>query len=215
MDAILDQWELEPGDDIPHFMERNLASADRVLMICTENYVNKANAGAGGVGYEKMIVTSSLMKSIDSRKVVPVIRQDGAHEVPTFLKSKLFIDFSLDGDFEYSFDELVRTLVGAPLFKKPPVGNNPFKPIVETLVEKNADALVELMRIVVQRFEASTHAWVLYSDVVTRSKMSRIFLDVTIKDSVRQGLIELDHAGDLYLTDAGKHFAIKHKLVRS
>lgn len=25
VDAILDQWELKPGDDLTHFMERNLA----------------------------------------------------------------------------------------------------------------------------------------------------------------------------------------------
>ena len=32
VDAALDQWDLKPGDDLPHFMERGLASADRVLM---------------------------------------------------------------------------------------------------------------------------------------------------------------------------------------
>ncbi len=27
VDAIIDQWELQPGADIPHFMETNLASS--------------------------------------------------------------------------------------------------------------------------------------------------------------------------------------------
>src|ERR1043166_7750162 len=49
VDAILDQWELRPGDDLPHFMERHLAAADRVLMVCTENYVKKANAGVDAI----------------------------------------------------------------------------------------------------------------------------------------------------------------------
>ncbi|HRD65515.1 MAG TPA: toll/interleukin-1 receptor domain-containing protein [Candidatus Competibacter sp.] len=53
VDAILDQWELKPGDDLPHFMETQLDQADFALMICTQKYVAKANAGAGGVGYEK------------------------------------------------------------------------------------------------------------------------------------------------------------------
>lgn len=48
IDAVLDQWELGPGDDLPHFMESNLAAADRVIMICTERYVEKANSGSGG-----------------------------------------------------------------------------------------------------------------------------------------------------------------------
>lgn len=214
VDAILDQWELQPGDDIPHFMEKNLATADRVLIICTDQYVKKANAGAGGVGYEKMIVTSDLMKTIDSNKVIPIIRQDGTHLVPTFLKTKLFIDFSRDGDAEYAYDELVRALVGAPLFKKPPIGNNPFKSVAETPVERSADAVLELMRLVVSSFENSSIDYVLYSDVVHSLPVSRILLDFTIEQAAEQGLIETDQAGDLYLTGAGKHYAIVHNLIR-
>ncbi|GAB3469834.1 hypothetical protein GCM10027398_19070 [Azotobacter salinestris] len=153
-----------------------MASSDRVVMVCTEKYVEKANAGRGGVGYEKMIVTSDLMKSIDSNKVVPIIRQAGTHHVPTFLKSKLFVDFSQNADIEFSFDELVRTLVGAPLFQKPPIGNNPFKPVSETPVERTADAVMELMRFVVGRFERSVLDWVLYSEVVAGMRVSRILL---------------------------------------
>lgn len=84
VDAILDQWDLKPGGDLTHFMERSLSSADRVLMICTEKYVEKANSGAGGVGYEKMIVTADLLKAIDSEKIIPLIRQSGSRDVPTF-----------------------------------------------------------------------------------------------------------------------------------
>jgi TIR domain len=214
VDAILDQWELQPGDDIPHFMERHLASADRVVMVCTEKYVQKANAGVGGVGYEKMIVTADIMKSVDSNKVVPIIRQAGSQLVPTFLKSKLFVDFSQNADVEFSFDELLRTLVGAPLFQKPPIGNNPFKPVSETPVERTADAVMELMRFVVTKFESSAHDWVLYSDVVARVRVSRILLDLTITQAVERGLITLDSSGDLYLTARGKHFAIQHNLIR-
>ena len=94
VDALLDQWEIQAGDDLPAFMERNLSSAGRVLMICTNKYVEKANNGTGGVGYEKMIVTADLMNKIDSNKVIPIIRQNGTHDVPTFLKSKLFINLS-------------------------------------------------------------------------------------------------------------------------
>ena len=92
VDAILDQWELGPGSDLPHFMEQNLASAARVLMICTERYVAKANAGIGGVGYEKMIVTAELLKKIDSRDVIPVVRQNGPAKVPIFLGTKMYVD---------------------------------------------------------------------------------------------------------------------------
>ena len=34
VDAIIDQWELRPGDDLPHFMETHLADSDYVVMVC-------------------------------------------------------------------------------------------------------------------------------------------------------------------------------------
>ncbi|MEJ7137428.1 toll/interleukin-1 receptor domain-containing protein [Amphibiibacter pelophylacis] len=214
IDAILDQWDLRPGDDIPHFVERNLASADKVLMICTDEYVAKANSGTGGVGYEKMIVTSNMMQSIDSNKVIPIIRQPGTRNVPTFLKTKLYIDFSREDQAEFSFDELVRCLVNAPLFQKPPIGNTPFKPVSETPVERSADAVLDLMRFVVSDFESHAYEFVLYKDVVKGVDMSRILLDMAIKQAKAQGLVTLDGAGDLYLTDKGKLFAVNHNLTR-
>ena len=69
IDAIIDQWELNPGDDLPQFMEKHLTESDYVLMICSKRYVEKANSGIGGVGYEKMIITSHLMSKIDNNKI--------------------------------------------------------------------------------------------------------------------------------------------------
>ncbi|HDI3175369.1 TPA: toll/interleukin-1 receptor domain-containing protein, partial [Vibrio cholerae] len=71
IDAVLDQWDLKPGDDLPHFMQTELARCDYAILVCTETYVAKANAGKGGVGYEKMIVTSSLLSNIDNNKIIP------------------------------------------------------------------------------------------------------------------------------------------------
>lgn len=129
IDALIDQFELKPGDDVPHFMEINLSKADKILMICSERYVDKANNGAGGVGYEKMIITSNLLEKITENKIIPVIRQNDEIKLPTFLKSKLYIDFSKEEDFEFSYDNLVRAIHNAPIFEKPPVGNNPFSSV--------------------------------------------------------------------------------------
>jgi hypothetical protein len=213
VDAILDQWELQPGDDIPHFMERNLSSADRVLMICTEPYVKKANSGVGGVGYEKMIVTADLMRSIESNKVIPIIRQNGGRVVPTFLSSKYFIDFSGD-EVEFAFDELVRTLVGAPLFQKPAISNNMFKSVDETPAEPTLDNVRMLMKSVVALFEKTSTSYVLYSHLVKISPVSRILLDTAIDQAREEGLIKTDSAGDIYLSAAGRKYAVLHKLIK-
>ncbi len=74
IDAILDQWDLSLGDDVTRFMEDRLSSSERVLVICTDEYVRKANEGIGGVGYEKMIVTAELVRNLGTNKFIPIIR---------------------------------------------------------------------------------------------------------------------------------------------
>jgi len=214
IDAIIDQWELKPGDDLPHFMETNLAASDYVLMICTDRYVEKANSGVGGVGYEKMIVTSDLIKNIDFNKVIPIIRQSGTRNVPTFLKTKLFIDFSRLDDFEFSYDELIRTLHNAPLYVKPKIGNSPFTPLDNIRPEKSGDALKQFMTIVVDDFEKGKD-FSEYKSILARAKISRIMLDTLILEAVEKKLINRDSYGDLYLTTKGKFYAIEHKIVNA
>lgn len=214
IDAILDQWDLKPGDDLPQFMERGLSSADRVLMVCTEKYVEKANSGAGGVGYEKMIVTADLLKTIDSNKVIPLIRQSGGHAVPTFLRSKLFLDFSRPDQFEYSFDELIRTLHDAPLFEKPPINNNPFVPASETPANRTGDGVLEIMRVIVNDFESHPFDHLNYGLLIKKAPMSRIMFDLYVEQAKTEGLVTQDSDKDLRLTAKGKHYAIQHKLIR-
>lgn len=213
VDAILDQWDLKPGDDLPHFMERGLISADRVLMVCTEKYVEKANSGAGGVGYEKMIVTADLLKTIDSNKVIPLVRQSGSHNVPAFLRSKLFLDFSRPDQFEFSFDELIRTLHNAPLYEKPAIANNPFTPVSETPPNRVGDGVLEVMKLVVEKFERQAWDHVNYAELIAIAPMSRIMFDLYVEEAKAEGLLTQDGDKDLRLTSKGKHYAVQHKLL--
>ena len=213
VDAILDQWDLKPVDDLPSFMEKSLQTADRVLVICTDRYVEKANGGKGGVGYEKMIVTADLLKNIESNKVIPIIRQDGTHSVPTFIQTKLFVDFSINGDHEFAFDELLRTLLDAPLFVKPEIGNNPFQKVDDHPAEKRGDPVLELMKVVVQAHNQSEQKWISYSIVRKISGISRISLDYFIQMAVGEGLLRADSDGDLYLTDKGRHYAMQNRIA--
>lgn len=215
VESIIDQWSLGPGDDLPHFMEQNLAIADRVLMICTENYVQKANAGAGGVGYEKMIVTADLLKRIDSNKVIPLIRQSGTHAVPTFLQTKLYLDFSRQDQMELAFDDLVRTIHGAPLYVAPPVSNNPFVPVADTPAEKTGDGVLEVMKIIVTLFESDSSTSISYDSIFRQAAMSRIMLDIYIQEAMDQGLIVWSDRSrhSFRLENKGKYYAIRHELI--
>jgi hypothetical protein len=127
IDVVLDQWDLTLGSDLPRFMESGLTSADRVIAICSDNYTQKANAGLGGVGYEKMILTAQLTEQITGDRIVPVIRDSSSPTpLPTFLGARVFVDFRDDLAYESKYAELLRDLHGQQIRPRPPLGNNPF-----------------------------------------------------------------------------------------
>lgn len=107
INATLDQWDLSPGQDLAAFMHDGIAKADRVLLVCSETYVKKSEGGLGGVGYERLIVTGEVIESIDTKKFIPVVRDNSqATKTPKHLGSRLYIDFSDDSKYEGSFEEL-------------------------------------------------------------------------------------------------------------
>lgn len=134
VDVVLDQWDLPLGADLPHFMESGLTGAQRVLAVCSEQYVVKANGSTGGVGYEKMILSAQLMRNVLSEHVVPLVRDNVRAELPTFLSGRLFADFRDDGEFDASYFHLLRDLLGVRAQPKPPLGRNPFENDPATIV---------------------------------------------------------------------------------
>jgi len=127
VDIILDQYGLRPGGDLPGFMESGLTDADRVLAICSSTYVAKANAEQGGTGYEKMILSAQIMKNVPSRRVIPIIRgNEDPNLLPTFLLSRLYIDFRDDTKYEERYAGLVREIHGVEICPRPILGTNPF-----------------------------------------------------------------------------------------
>ena len=125
VDAVLDQWDLHPGDDRTQFMEAAIKNVDRVLVICTDSYVKKANDGEGGVGYERLIITEQLVRDLGTNKFIPIIRQaSGEEKVPTFLGTRVYIDFTDDSQFDEKFTDLLHEL--HQVEQKPPLGKSPF-----------------------------------------------------------------------------------------
>jgi hypothetical protein len=128
VDVIIDAWDLRPGDDVPKFMERGVRDADRVLMICTETYVNKANDGVGGVGYEAMIVTGELVRDLGTAKFVPIVRQTSITPiVPTSVSTRRYINLGESAGKDSELELLLRDLHDAPS-SKPPLGRSPYPP---------------------------------------------------------------------------------------
>jgi hypothetical protein len=128
IDIVLDQWNLRFGADLPRFMETGLSESRRVVVICTERYVEKANSGIGGVGYEKMILTAQLMQDVNVNRIVPVVRRNGLSQpLPLFLGARLFVDFRSDAKYEAGYASILHDLHGSSVQPCPPIGPNPFK----------------------------------------------------------------------------------------
>lgn len=126
IDAILDQWDLALGSNLAQFMEHGLSKSDRVLLVLTDNYIEKANSGNGGVGYEKMIVTAEILEKQDTTKFIPVVRNvTGENKLPLFLGARFYIDLSDNDDTSDQRVLLLKEIHNARE-SKPPIGSNPF-----------------------------------------------------------------------------------------
>ena len=127
VDATLDQWDLRHGADLVAFMEAGIREAERVLMVCSSNYVRKAEQRKGGAGYEGMIVTSHVARSTDTVKFIPLVRDNPAEPLlPDFLGPRLWLDFRDDAHYAERLEDLVRELHDLPRFRKPPLGRPVF-----------------------------------------------------------------------------------------
>jgi hypothetical protein len=125
VDAILDQWDVQPGTDLAHFMESAIRT-DFVIVVCTPDYARKADEGEAGVGYEKRIITAKLRKlHPDDIAIIPVLRVAGTGSIPTFLADLAYLDFTSDADFRVRIEALVRTIFRQPACVPPPLGPMP------------------------------------------------------------------------------------------
>ena len=129
VDVVLDQWDVDYGDDLPGFMEKGITTSDRVIAVCTDQYIRKANEGIGGVGYEKTICTAEMLSSEENRrKFIPVVRNvSGDQKLPTFFGAMYYADLSDGQDEEAVVSDLVRRIHEIPK-SKPPLGSSPFVP---------------------------------------------------------------------------------------
>lgn len=137
VDVIFDRWNLTLGQDVASFMENGLSTAKRVLCVCSEIYVDKANNKNSGVGYEKQIMTAELMDNLNTGWIIPIIRNNGSSlKLPIFLKGRLYINFENDIFYESNYEKLLRNLLDEPVLPVPPLGDNPFQNIKEFSKQK-------------------------------------------------------------------------------
>jgi hypothetical protein len=120
VDLLLDEWHLQAGDQLSHFMEKAVRESDFVLIVCTPRYREKSNARTGGVGYEGNIMTAELYTGGNERKFIPLLREgDWLRAAPTWLQGKKYFDLSGDPYIEDHYHDLINTLLG--IMVHPPI----------------------------------------------------------------------------------------------
>ncbi|MDQ1678687.1 MAG: hypothetical protein QOC93_3831 [Actinomycetota bacterium] len=125
--VVLDRWDVHLGSDLLSFMESGLRDTDRVIVVSSDEYIRKSNVPAGGVGYEKRIISAQIAADLDVSRVIPLIRNNtSCPRVPTFLSALAYVDFSNDAYFEEKYAELIYELHGERILPRPSLGSNPF-----------------------------------------------------------------------------------------
>jgi hypothetical protein len=127
---IIDEWDTKEGQDKFAFMEQmvNRDDVSFVLLICNRDYAEKANKKKGGVGIESQIISSEIYNKIRQEKFIPVVREYdelGNPCLPTFVKSRFFVDLCDGESYEENYEQLLRRIFNKPKHNRPPLGEPP------------------------------------------------------------------------------------------
>jgi len=130
IDVILDKWHLKEGQDAHSFMEKMVTDPDikKVAIICDQVYAQKADRRSGGVGTETQIISPEIYSKSEQSKFVAILSEKderGNPYLPTYYKSRIYIDLSNDELYASSFEQLLRWIYDKPLYIKPPLGKPP------------------------------------------------------------------------------------------
>ncbi|MCP4660788.1 MAG: TIR domain-containing protein, partial [bacterium] len=125
MDCTIDQYEQAPPEGWPQWMDRRIAEADFVLVVCTDTYLRRATGkerpGVGrGVRFESVLIVQDLHDAaMRNKKFIPVLFEEAKPEE---------IIKPLRGTTRYrvgtaeGYEALYRRLTDQPEIRKPPVG---------------------------------------------------------------------------------------------
>lgn len=107
----LDQ-KLPLGMELNRFMENSVATSDKVLVIATPEYKDRADQRKRGVGYETSLITDDLVNDKNCIKFIPIIRKGTKEEsFPRYLGSRKGLDMTDDSCYIAQLEELVTNLM--------------------------------------------------------------------------------------------------------
>lgn len=128
--VILDKWDLKEGHDSVAFMEKMVTDPDikKVAIISDKLYAERADGRSGGVGTETQIISREVYENQEQDKFVAIITErdeNGKPYLPTYYKSRIYIDLSTSENYADNFEKLLRWIYNKPLYIRPEIGSKP------------------------------------------------------------------------------------------
>lgn len=103
-DIILTENELNK------MMVDNVKNSDKIIIVLTENYTEKAEFYKGGVGFETKLLYNVVKDN--SEKIIVLLKEKCA--LPFYIKSFKYIDFN--NNYKKAFEELLYRIEDKPLY---------------------------------------------------------------------------------------------------
>jgi len=138
---ILDRYDLSPGKNLAYFMEKAVLQSDKILIILTPNYKQRAESRVSGVGYEFSMISQELFENqSDNTKFIPVLRKGNSEDSrPGYLKSLIYHSMTDDDTYDSDLLKLAMFLLGKPSVQRPKLGDiqdwdkmeNELDPVIE------------------------------------------------------------------------------------
>ena len=130
VDVKLDKWHLREGHDAIQFMESMVAdpSITKVIIVSDKIYSQKSDTRTAGVGTEAQIISPEIYANTTQSKFVVVVAEkdeSGKAYLPTYYKSRIYIDLSNSDNYAQNFEQLLRWVYDKPVYVRPELGSRP------------------------------------------------------------------------------------------
>lgn len=172
VNALIDQVNLQDGEDTYQFMERIATDPKlkKVVAVCDKTYAEKVDARKGGSGTEGTIMSPEVYAQIGDgpKKYVAVVfevNEHGQAYVPTMFATRLYIDMSTDDKLEQNYLRLLRFLWDRPE-PEVPLGEPPAILFETHPASVAAQAKGMLVRSAVERGRGVLTPWKEFTDTV-------------------------------------------------
>ena len=133
IDAYIDQYAPAPSEGWPMWMDKQIRTADFVLLVCTETYLRRVERreepGKGrGVLWEADLIHNSLYaEDTDVQKFIPVLFAEGQ---PSWIPLRLRGLSHYQVETKEGYEDLYRHLTNQPRYQVPVLGERKSLPTI-------------------------------------------------------------------------------------